>query len=150
IVNALLAAGVTPANAPQVFGALFGANTDAVQTTLRLFRPPNRANPNPSFIAVDPTSVEDVERLKATTTDAYELGYKGILGKRARLAIDLWYQRKTNFTTAAQNVTPNAFLDPTTLGATLGAILTAEAQAGRVPAAAIAPLATALTTQLAQ
>ena len=150
IVTALINAGVTPGNAPQVFGALFGANTDAVQTTLRLFRPPNRANPNPSFIAVDPTSVEDVERLKATTTDAYELGYKGILGRRARLAIDLWYQRKTNFTTAAQNVTPNAFLDPTTLGATLGAILTAEAQAGRVPAAAIAPLATALTTQLAQ
>jgi len=150
IVNALIAAGVTPANAPQVFGALFGANTAAVQTTLRLLRPPSAANPNPSFIEVQPSSVEDVERLKATTTDAYELGYKGILGKRARLAIDLWYQRKTNFTTAAQNVTPNAFLDPTTLGATLGAVLTAEAQAGRVPAAAIAPLATALTGQLAK
>ena len=150
IVTALINAGVTPGNAPQVFGALFGANTDAVQTTLRLFRPPNRANQSASFIAVQPNDVEDVERLKATTTDAYELGYKGILGRRARLAIDLWYQRKKDFTTPAQNVTPNAFLDPATLGATLGAVLTAEAQAGRVPAAAIAPLATALTTQLAQ
>jgi len=149
IVAALLAAGVSPANAPQVFGALFGANTAAVQTALRLFRPPSGGQ-GASFVQVQPSSVEDVERLKATTTDAYELGYKGILGKRARLAIDLWYQRKTNFTTAAQNVTPNAFLDPTTLGATLGAVLTAEAQAGRVPAAAIAPLATALTGQLAQ
>ncbi|HEX5071705.1 MAG TPA: TonB-dependent receptor [Gemmatimonadaceae bacterium] len=149
IVQALIAAGVSPANAPQVFGALFGANTDAVQTTLRLFRPPSGGQ-GASFVQVQPSTVEDVERLKATTTDAYELGYKGILGKRARLAIDLWYQRKTNFTTAAQNVTPNAFLDPTTLGATLGAVLTAEAQAGRVPAAAIAPLATALTGQLAQ
>jgi outer membrane receptor for ferrienterochelin and colicins len=150
IINSLIAAGVTPANAPAVFGALFGANTSTVQTKLRLFRPPNRANPNPTFIEVQPSTVEDVERLKATTTDSYELGYKGILGNRARLAIDLWYQRKTNFTTAAQNVTPNAFLDPTTLGATLGAVLTAQAQAGRVPAAAVAPLATGLTTTLAQ
>jgi len=149
IVAALLAAGVSPANAPQVFGALFGANTAAMQTALRLFRPPSGGQAA-TFVQVQPSSVEDVERLKATTTDAYELGYKGILGKRARLAIDLWYQRKTNFTTAAQNVTPNAFLDPTTLGATLGAVLTAEAQAGRVPAAAIAPLAAALTGQLAQ
>jgi len=149
IVSALLAAGVTPANAPQVFGALFGANTSAVQTTLRLFRPPS-GNQGASFVQVQPSSVEDVERLKATTTDAYELGYKGILGRRARLAIDLWYQRKTNFTTAAQNVTPNAFFDGASLGQAIGAALAAEAQAGRVPVAAVAPLATALTTQLAQ
>jgi iron complex outermembrane receptor protein len=150
IVNALVTAGVTPANAPAVFAALFGANTAAVQTKLRLFRPPSRANPQPTFLEVQPSSIEDVERLKATTTDAYELGYKGILGNRARLAIDLWYQRKTNFTTAAQNITPNAFLDPATLGAAIGAALQAQAQAGRVPAAAVAPLATNLTTQLAQ
>ena len=79
---------------------------------------------------VEPSSVEDLERLKATTTDAYELGYKGILGNRARLAIDLWYQRKTNFTTAAQNVTPNAFLDPTTLSQAIGAAITPP-RAGR-------------------
>jgi iron complex outermembrane receptor protein len=150
IVNALVTAGVTPATAPAVFAALFGANTAAVQTKLRLFRPPSRANPQPTFLEVQPSSIEDVERLKATTTDAYELGYKGILGNRARLAIDLWYQRKTNFTTAAQNITPNAFLDPATLGAAIGAALQAQAQAGRVPAAAVAPLATNLTTQLAQ
>ena len=150
IVNALITAGVTPANAPAVFAGLFGAITAAVPTKLRLFRPPSRANPQPTFLEVQPSSIEDVERLKATTTDAYELGYKGILGNRARLAIDLWFQRKTNFTTAAQNITPNAFLDPATLGAAIGAALTAQAQAGRVPPAAVAALATSLTTQLAQ
>jgi len=149
IVNALLAAGVSGQNAPAVFGALFGANTAGIQTALRLFRPPSGGQPA-SFVQVQPSSVEDVERLKATTTDAYELGYKGILGKRARLAIDLWYQRKTNFTTAAENVTPNAFLDPTTLGATIAGVLTAEAQAGRVPAQAVGALTTALAGQLAQ
>ncbi|HUQ79629.1 MAG TPA: TonB-dependent receptor [Gemmatimonadaceae bacterium] len=149
-VNGLLAAGVSQANVATVFGAIFGANTANVQTKLRLFRPPGRGNPTPSFLEVQPSSVEDIERLKATTTDAYEVGYKGILGNRARLAIDLWYQRKTNFTTAAQNVTPNAFLDPTTLGAAIGAALTAQAQAGRVPAAAVQALATQFTTALAQ
>jgi iron complex outermembrane receptor protein len=150
IINALVAAGVSPANAPTVFGALFGATTTGVQTKLRLFRPPSRANPAASFLEVQPSSVEDVERLKATTTDAYELGYKGILGNRARLAIDLWYQRKTNFTTAAQNITPNAFLDPATLSAAIGAAIGAQVLAGNVPAAAATPLVTAFTTQLAQ
>jgi iron complex outermembrane receptor protein len=149
IATALANAGVSQANIATVFGALFGANTAPIQTKLRLFRPPGRGNPNPSFIEVAPTSVEDIERLKATTTDAYELGYKGILGNRARLAIDLWYQRKTNFTTAAQNATPNAFLDPTTLSAAIGAALAAQAAAGRVPAAAVVPLTTSLTTQFA-
>jgi outer membrane receptor for ferrienterochelin and colicins len=148
--GALAQAGVSAANIDAVFNALFGANTAAVQTKLRLFRPPGRGNPTPSFLEVQPSSVEDIERLKATTTDAYEVGYKGILGNRARLAIDLWYQRKTDFTTAAQNVTPNAFLDPVTLGAAIGAALTAQAQAGRVPAAAVQPLATQFTTALAQ
>jgi iron complex outermembrane receptor protein len=150
IINALLQAGVSQANVAAVFGALFGANTSTVNSTLRLFRPPSAANPNPAFIPVTPTSVEDVERLKATTTDAYEVGYKGILGNRARLAIDLWYQRKTNFTTAAENVTPNVFFDPATLGAAIGGALTAQAAAGRVPAAAVGPLTTAFTGQLAQ
>ena len=148
IVNGLLAAGVSQANVATVFQALFGANTAAVQTKLRLFRPPTPGTAA-GFNEVQPSSVEDIERLKATTTDAYELGYKGILGNRARLAVDLWYQRKTNFTTAAQNVTPNAFLDPTTLGAAIGAALTAQAQAGRVPAAAVATLAGQFTAALA-
>lgn len=150
ILGALAQAGVSQANAAAVFGALFGANTSTVQTKLKLFRPPSRTNPSPTFLDVLPTSVEDVERLKATTTDAYELGYKGILGNRARLAIDLWYQQKKNFTTAAQNVTPNAFFDPASVGAVIAGVLTQQAQAGRVPAAAVGPLTTAFTTQIAQ
>ena len=142
IVSALLAAGVTPSECPDRSSVRCSARIPAtVQTTLRLFRPPSGRQPERRASSrCSRSDVEDVERLKATTTDAYELGYKGILGKRARLAIDLWYQRKTNFTTAAQNVTPNAFFDPATLGAHSGAALAAQAQAGRVPAAAVTPL----------
>ena len=150
IAAALAQAGVSQANIPLVFGAIFGANTATIGTQLRLFRPPNRANPSPSFLPVTPQSVEDIERLKATTTDAYELGYKGILGNRARLAVDLWYQRKTNFTTAAQNVTPNAFFDGQSLGAAIGTALQSQVAAGRISAAAAGAVSAQLAGQLAQ
>jgi outer membrane receptor for ferrienterochelin and colicins len=148
LAGALAAAGVAPQNIPTVIGALLAANTSNVGTVLRIFDPQIRNfNPTP----VDPTTgVIDVDPLKATITDAYEVGYKGIIGNRARLAIDGWFERKRNFTTAAQNITPNAFMDPQTLGAAIGAALAAQAQAGRVPPAAVQPLATQITTQLAQ
>lgn len=151
ITQGLIAGGVTPQNAGLVVQAMLAAQPtpQQVATILRLFRPPNRANPAATFLDVTPQSVEDLERLKATTTDAYELGYKGILGNRARLAIDLWYQRKTNFTTAAQNVTPSAFMDGPALGNFIAGVLTAQVQNGRIPAAAAPTLIPALAGQLA-
>jgi outer membrane receptor for ferrienterochelin and colicins len=148
-VNALIAAGVTPANAPTVFGALFGASTTPVTTRLRVLRPPRAPGDNPFPVELQGDQVLDLEPLKATTTDAYELGYKGILGRWGRLAVDVWYQQRKNFTTPAQNVTPNSFMDATTLAGVIAGVLTAQAGAGRVPAAAVAPLTTAFTTTLA-
>jgi outer membrane receptor for ferrienterochelin and colicins len=148
----LVAAGVTPQNAQIIIGALLAANPTPAQvsTQLRLFRPPNRANPQFAFVEVDPSSIQDLSRLKATITDQFEVGYKGILGNRARLAVDLWYARKQDFTTAAQNVTPNAFMNGQQLGAFVGGILAQQAAAGRIPPAAVQPLATSIATALAQ
>jgi outer membrane receptor for ferrienterochelin and colicins len=151
IVQSLVAGGVTQQNAALVVGAMLAAQPtpQQVSTVLRLFRPPNRVNPAPTFLDVTPQSVEDLERLKATTTDAYEIGYKGILGNRARLAVDLWYQRKTNFTTAAQNVTPSAFMNGTELGAFIGGVLSTQVPNGRIPAAAAPTLIPAIASALA-
>lgn len=148
---ALVQAGVTPQNAQIIIGALLAANPtpQQVSTQLRLFRPPNRANPSFAFVDVDASSVQDLSRLKATITDSYELGYKGILGNRARLAVDLWYARKQDFTTAAQNVTPNAFMNGQQLGAFIGAILAQQAQQGRIAPQAVQPVTTNLATSLA-
>lgn len=68
---------------------------------------------------VSPESVQDVERLKASFTNVYELGYKGIFGGRFRLAVDGWYQQRKNFITPAVNFTPNVLLEGTSLGAGL-------------------------------
>jgi iron complex outermembrane receptor protein len=99
---------------------------------------------------VDPTTLMPVDPLKATLSSALEFGYKGILGERLRLAVNLWYEQKENFTTPAVSVTPNLFMDPTQLGAFIGGRLAAEAAAGRVPAAAVPALTTSFTSSLAQ
>ncbi len=149
IATALISRGVSPTNAAAVVQRIFASNAQGVGTLLRFFRPPNRANPAGFADPTAPESVEDLEPLKATTTDSYELGYKGILGNRARLAIDLWYQRKKNFTTAAQNVTPNAFMDPASLIPVIQSALVAEAGAGRVPAASVPALIDSVVRKLA-
>jgi outer membrane receptor for ferrienterochelin and colicins len=153
-VNALLAAGVSPADVATVFGALLGtaSPTNAqVGTVLRLFNPSGVGTPAGPFATImTPAELTDVGRLKASLNNTYELGYKGILGERFRLAVDAWFQERENFITPAINVTPNAFMDPATLGAYIGGILTVQAQQGRVPPAAVGPLATQFTTSLAQ
>jgi outer membrane receptor for ferrienterochelin and colicins len=152
-VNALIAAGVTPANAPAVFGALLGAANPTpaqIGTTLRLFNPAGVGTPaGPFATVVAPTDLRAIDRLKSTLSNTYEVGYKGILADRVRLAVNGWFEQKDNFTTPAVSVTPNAFMNSTQLGAYIGGILAAEAAAGRVPPAAVAPLATGFTTTLA-
>lgn len=151
-VNALLAAGVTPQNVSTVFGALVGgAPPTTVGTVLRLFNPSGvGTTEGPFATVVAPGELTDVEPLKASFNNVLELGYKGIISDRLRLAVDLWTQKRENFITPAVNVSPNAFMDPATLGAYIAGILTAQAQQGRVPAAAVAPLTQGFTTTLAQ
>jgi iron complex outermembrane receptor protein len=154
-INALMAAGVTPQNAPAVFGALLGAAAPAnVGTVLRLFNPSgNRTNPTgPGGVfgtIVTPASLTDVERLKASFNNTIELGYKGILGEKFRLSVDVWREERENFITPAANVSPNAFIDPATLAAHIAGVLTAQAQAGRVAPQAIPALTTAFATAIA-
>ena len=104
----------------------------------------------PYATVMTPNELTDIGRLKSTITNTIEFGYKGILAERVRLAFNGWFEQKDNFTTPAVSVTPNAFFNSTQLGALIGARLAAEAAAGRVPAAAVTPLATSFTTTLAQ
>src|SRR5205085_10931152 len=73
---------------------------------------------------VSPDAVTDIEKLKPSYTNMAELGYKGTVGQKLFIAADGWFQRRDNFTTAAQNFTPNALLDGATLAAALAAHLT--------------------------
>ena len=115
--NGLLAAGLPAAAADAVIARLgtFNATTANVPTRLTYIT---------SSTTVGPEAVLDVERLKPSYTNMLELGYKGTVGSKLYLAVDGWYQRRDNFTTAAQNFTPNALLDGPALGVALAGHLT--------------------------
>ena len=91
----------------------------------------------------DPVAdVVDVPLTRSTTTETFELGYKGVIGAKLVVAADLYHTRIQDFVSPIQVQTPNVFLDPASLGAALGvsigdALALAE-NAGL--AAAVAPL----------
>lgn len=77
-----------------------------VGSSLRLLTP-GSATPFQPYSA---DSVVDIAPLKASFVNNFEVGYKGIFGDKARIAIDGWYQRRENFITAALNFTPTVFV----------------------------------------
>lgn len=69
---------------------------------------------------IDVEDVNDVESLKPTITQTYEVGYKGILLNRLAFSADVYHSRINNFIAPLFVETPNVFLDATTLSASLG------------------------------
>lgn len=63
--------------------------------------------------------VEDLSSLKITRNETFEIGYKGILGDKIVLGVDVYHSREKDRTGPFLVESPNVFLDPTTLGASL-------------------------------
>ena len=102
-----------------------------VRSVLRVLNPATR-----TFDTVGPTAVRDIPPLRETVTNTFEAGYKGELGDRVRLALDVYYERKNNFIGNLVVETPSVFLEtgtpsqPGTLAAYLARFMSpAEAQA---------------------
>ena len=74
------------------------------------------------FIDVD--DVNDVNPLKPTITQTYEVGYKGIVMNKLAFSADVYHSRISDFVGPLVVETPNVFLDPVTLGASLGEQMT--------------------------
>lgn len=95
------------------------------------------------------SSVVDLSPLGANFSNTWELGYKGVLSNKLRLAVDFWYQIRPAEPTT-QVVNGNAvFLDPATLGSYLGAAMGPTLVANGVPAAAVGTVVTGWVTNLA-
>ena len=61
----------------------------------------------------DPVAdVFDVPLTRSTTTETFELGYKGVIGEKLVVAADLYHTRIKDFVSPIQVQTPNVFLDP--------------------------------------
>ncbi|MBX3173645.1 MAG: TonB-dependent receptor [Gemmatimonadaceae bacterium] len=113
-----LAAGIPGLPAPQVaniaagLGALVPTNTQA-PLLLRNVLAGNAVTPFSSAVDLSP--------LGANFSNTWEIGYKGIIGDKMRLAIDYWYQiRPADPTTQVVNGDDVLFMDPAALGAYLG------------------------------
>ena len=74
---------------------------------------------------VDVEDVNNVNPLKPTITQTYEVGYKGIVMNRLAFSADVYHSRINDFVGPLVVETPNVFLDPATLGAFLGGPMTA-------------------------
>ncbi len=133
LVQILTAAGFTPAQAaaaaaqgaPNFVNVLLGARpTDAQIGTRIAF-----INTAGDFSKdLSPGQVRDIGPLGASYNKTYELGYKGILGDRVRLAIDGWYQQRGDVGNPAGLSTPNIFFNPQQLGQFLGGTLSLPMQ----------------------
>jgi iron complex outermembrane receptor protein len=118
------AAGQTPAQAAGTAQAVVNRLQTApgpttVGTDLRTLNPTTGR-----FDRVNESSVQDLTAIMPTTTESYELGYRGALMSRLSLQVDLWSQRRKNFVSPLLVSTPNVFLDSPSLVAYLTTTLT--------------------------
>jgi iron complex outermembrane receptor protein len=82
------------------------------------------------------TTPQDYAPLGANFSNTFEVGYKGLLGDKVRIATDLWFQRRPADPTT-QILNPAVLFNPQQLGAFLGqGIAGGLIQAGQSPAQA--------------
>ena len=105
--------GVNAATAQAVAGQLITflgtlqPTPTQVGTQMRMIAP---GSPN-----ITATDLRDIGPIKASFNNTYELGYKGILGNKLRLAVDLWREKRGDVGNPAGLATPNVFFDSTTM-----------------------------------
>ena len=61
------------------------------------------------------SSVVDLSPLTASFNNTWEVGYKGLIGQRMRVALDLWYQIRGDVGQPIGQANPLVLYDPTTL-----------------------------------
>ncbi len=106
---------------------------------------------------LDNTAPETYHALESTINNTIEFGYKGLLGDRVLLAVDVYRSRIENFVGPLQVATPNVFLDPASTQAFVlhrldpalrAGLLTKEAAAQIVATIASVPLGTIVPDQV--
>jgi outer membrane receptor for ferrienterochelin and colicins len=118
----LLAAGLAPAiqaglgvnaqTAAAVAGQLMtflGSLQPTPAQVGSLMRLPNGTTP------LAATDVRDIGPIKASFNNTFELGYKGIIGSKFRLAIDAWREKRGDVGNPADLVTPAIYFDSSSM-----------------------------------
>ncbi len=95
----------------------------------------------------DVADVRDLPGLKPTITNSAEVGYRGLIAGRLRVAFDVYRTWIENFIGHLHTITPNAFLDPGSLAAYLisqglspADAAAAAAEATKIPVGTVTPI----------
>ena len=78
-----------------------------VETQMRMPAPGS-----PNLSAAD---VRDIGPIKASFNNTWEVGYKGIIGNRFRIAVDAWREKRGDVGNPAGLATPTVFFDSTSM-----------------------------------
>jgi outer membrane receptor for ferrienterochelin and colicins len=146
-----------PADATLMWGAV-----KAILHDQNMDLPPSAPTPNASQVSTllgtlntttngfDPVSgVEDIPALQPTITNTAEIGYRGLLGSRIRVAVDGYRTWIEDFVGHLHVITPNVFLEKSSLEAYLLNYMSADSAAAYASTIAGFPLGT-ITPQQAR
>lgn len=103
------------------------------------------------------TDVKDRPALKPEINNTFELGYKGVLGEKLLVGVDVYHTQYKDFLSELQTLNPNVFANPAQLGAALQPTaiaitnaLIAQGLPAAVAQAQAAAIVTGLVTSAAQ
>ncbi len=105
-----------------------------------------RLNPETQTFDPDPQGPTTVERIRPTITNTFEVGYKGVLGDRLRLAVDVYHSRIKDFVGPLRVETPSVFLS----GQSVATYLVTRMVGAGIPAAVAQQLATSIANTVAR
>jgi hypothetical protein len=98
-----------------------------------------------TFAPVTAADVTDIAGEGRTITNVVELGYRGVVGGRLGLSVDLWVNRALNVPGTLSTATPSAFFDEASLRQYLSSYLPADTAAllaatvSAIPAGTVSP-----------
>ncbi|MGI9078480.1 MAG: TonB-dependent receptor domain-containing protein [Gemmatimonadaceae bacterium] len=69
-----------------------------------------------TFDLISAGEIVDIDQLRPTISNVYELGYKGIIGRKLLLAADVYKEKREDFVGPLIVETPNTFVDPVAFG----------------------------------
>jgi iron complex outermembrane receptor protein len=103
------------------------------------------------------TEVKDRPALKPEINNTFEFGYKGVLGEKLVVGVDVYHTQYKDFLSELQTLNPNVFANPAQLGAALqptavaiANILIAQGLPAEIAQAQAAAIVTGLVTAAAQ
>ncbi len=143
---ALLTPSLGAATATALVTALGNLQPTDAQVGSRIAYLNQAADPSRDLQAAN---LRDIGALNASYNKTYEIGYKGIIGQRMRLAVDGWVQKRGDVGNPAGLATPNVFFNGPQLGAFLGPNIAQILIGAGVPAQQAAAAAAQIAPQIA-